>query len=173
MPDTSRSYEEEQFIIWNSTLGLRDFVTIGRIDDGGAWLEEPYDMVGPFSIETLETEGLISFAKCVVMSRLKWQEDQVRLRRESMARQQEAQKRIFEELNRSNRRKQRSNGTLVVSEKVHREVLELPAEGELDATCIKAAYRRLAKQAHPDVGGSHEHFVRITEARDILLECCD
>ncbi|WP_235840044.1 hypothetical protein [Derxia lacustris] len=28
----------------------------------------------------------------------------------------------------------------------------------------------MAQKAHPDVGGSHEQFLRITEARNALLE---
>ena len=31
------------------------------------------------------------------------------------------------------------------------------------------AFRRLAQKAHPDTGGSHELFIRITEARNALL----
>ena len=51
-----------------------------------------------------------------------------------------------------------------------RALLALPAEEILEVKQVKAAYRRLVKTAHPDVGGSHERFVQITEARDILLE---
>jgi hypothetical protein len=45
---------EEKWIIWNSSLGIRDFVTIDRVElycgDRVAWLEEPYEMVGPYVI---------------------------------------------------------------------------------------------------------------------------
>jgi malonyl CoA-acyl carrier protein transacylase len=36
---------------------------------------------------------------------------------------------------------------------------------------LSGLVRRIAKEAHPDVGGSHEQFVRISQARDALLEC--
>jgi curved DNA-binding protein CbpA len=34
---------------------------------------------------------------------------------------------------------------------------------------VKAAYRRLAFEAHPDRGGKTEDFVRLTNARDDAL----
>jgi curved DNA-binding protein CbpA len=34
---------------------------------------------------------------------------------------------------------------------------------------VLAAYRRRARTAHPDAGGSAEDFVRLAEARDWLL----
>ncbi len=43
-------------------------------------------------------------------------------------------------------------------------------EGALKPSEINAAFRRLAKTAHPDVGGSGEHYRRIAEARDVLLK---
>ena len=54
-------------------------------------------------------------------------------------------------------------------ERPHREALNLPINGQLEPSQIKTAYRRLAQKTHPDVGGSHELFVRITEARNALL----
>ena len=42
------------------------------------------------------------------------------------------------------------------------EILELPADATLDQ--VKAAYRRLAPQVHPDHGGSHELFRQVLEA---------
>ena len=167
--------EEEQWVIWNGTFGIRDFVTIERVEVGPegkmAWLEEPYDMVGPFSVDELETQGRIRFAECIVMSRERWREDQASLREAAIEKQRKAQQRIFEELNRSNKRKRRAAAYPGAhDEKAHRELLCLPAEGALNASEIKAAYRRVAKEAHPDVGGSHERFVEITQARDALLE---
>jgi hypothetical protein len=175
MHDSTHSAEEAQWIIWNSSLGIRDFVTVGRVEVGSngtkAWLEEPYDMVGPFSLDELETDGRISFAACTVMSRRRWQDDQAALRRESFEKRRKARERLFEELARANRRKRRHPGPLQqFSEQEHRELLCLPTDGALEPSQIKAAYRRLAKSAHPDVGGSHEQFVRITEARNALLE---
>ncbi len=172
MQDDERFMEEGQWIIWNGSLGIRDFVTIDRIEveSGGrcAWLEAPYDMVGPFSFDALEVSGEISFAACVVMSRQKWQENQRRLREEAYKKRLEAQERLFEELLRNNKRKRLH--TQHYHEKMHRELLELPVEGVLESSQIKAAYRRLAKRSHPDVGGTHELFVQITDARDALLE---
>jgi len=42
------------------------------------------------------------------------------------------------------------------------EILELPADATLEE--VKAAYRRLAAQVHPDRGGSHELFRLVCEA---------
>ncbi|WP_345974604.1 J domain-containing protein [Sulfurimonas sp. HSL3-7] len=169
------SEEEEQWVIWNDAYGICDTVTIARVEIGSdsrkAWLDEPYDMVGPFSLDELERGGRISFAACVVMSHQRWQEDQVALRRASLEKRREAQGRLFEELERANgRRRRRPNRFQQCNEKQHRELLELPADGTLEPSKIKAAFRRLAKKVHPDVGGSHDHFVQITEARDALLE---
>lgn len=168
-------WEEEQFIIWNSALGIRDFVTIDRVETGpegrNAWLEEPYEMVGPFDFDELEADGRIHFAACVVMTRQKWQDEQQQLRQEAFEKHREARERLYEELARANGRKRRKSAFEQYSEKKHRQLLELPVEGELEETQIKTAYRRMAKTAHPDVGGSHELFVKITEARDTLLEC--
>jgi len=167
--------EEEQWVIWNGSYGVCDAVAIGRVEVGPggreAWLDEPYDMVGPISLDELEASGRISFAACIVMSRRRWQDEQVELRRESFDKRREAQQQLFEELARANeRRSRRPSHIRQCDEKQHRELLELPLDGELEPSQIKAAYRRLAKKAHPDVGGSHEKFVRITEARNTLLE---
>jgi len=167
--------EEEQWVIWNDAYGICDTVNIAhvKVDSNGknAWLEEPYDMVGPFSLDELELRGKISFAECVVMSPQRWKEDQVELRRESYEKRRETQRRLFEELERANNRR-RVNPTHFQqrNEKQYRELLNLPIEGTLESSKIKAAYRRIAKKAHPDVGGSHEHFIQVAEARDALLE---
>ncbi|MEJ2467841.1 MAG: J domain-containing protein [Campylobacterales bacterium] len=172
----NNSWEDEQWIIWNGALGLRDFVMIDRVEvESGsrlAWLEEPYDMVGPFSFDELEATGKISFAACIVMSRRRWQADQAQLRQQAFEKLRKAQEELFEELARRNKYKQRHGSPFQqFNEQEQRELLELPVDGALEVSQIKAAYRRLAKKAHPDVGGSHELFVRITEARNALLEC--
>lgn len=166
--------DEEQFVIWNGSFGVADTVTIGRVelnnDSKEAWLEEPYGMVGPFSFDTLYGEGVISFAKCIVMTKAKWREEQDRLREESLEKRAKAQREMFEELNRANARRQRGMGMGGIDERAMRELLCLPMDGHLEVTQIKAAYKKVAKTAHPDVGGSHEVFVEIAQARDTLVE---
>lgn len=49
-----------------------------------------------------------------------------------------------------------------------REVLGI--KGPCDDTAIKAAYRNLAKTAHPDKGGSKEQMAILARARDEALE---
>lgn len=150
--------DKEQWVIWNGSLGVLDLVTIGRIENGeagrSAHLGAPYDIVGPFSLDELETMGRIAFGECLVMSRQRWQEDQVDLRIEA----------------RRKRRAFLSQLGLDDDDSEHREVLNLPMEGALEPSEINAAFRRLAKTAHPDAGGSNEHYRRIADARDALLE---
>ena len=92
--------EDVEWIIWNSAIGIRDFVTIGQVDtqENVAWLESPYQMVGPFSIEELMVQGAISFAECVVMSRQKWNDERESLLAVSMRKRRKAQQEFFEEL---------------------------------------------------------------------------
>jgi hypothetical protein len=40
---------------------------------------------------------------------------------------------------------------------------------KLAIALINAGYKALAKEHHPDIGGSHETMVRLTELRDALL----
>ncbi|MDU1670293.1 MAG: hypothetical protein E6833_29365 [Bradyrhizobium sp.] len=54
-----------------------------------------------------------------------------------------------------------------------RTILELPLQGSLTTSDIKTAFRRLAKSAHPDAGGSSELYRRISEARAALLARLD
>ncbi len=150
--------EKEEWVVWNGSLGILDSVTIGRIEDGEggrrAFLAPPYGVVGPFSLDELETLGRIAFGECLVMSRRRWREDQVDLRREARERRRAFLfQRNFDD-----------------DDQEHREVLNLPMEGALKPSEINAAFRRLAKTAHPDAGGSDEHYRRITDARDALLD---
>lgn len=175
MNDTVWPSDEEEWVIWNGAHGLVTMVTIGQIEVGtdgrNAWLDEPFDMVGPFSLDELETQGRIAFAACIVMSRQRWQDDQVELRRESLEIRRATEQRINEKFERlygghgwhQDKRKP-------FDERQHRETLNLPIDGKLESSQIKAAFRRLAQKAHPDAGGSNEQFVRITEARNALLE---
>jgi hypothetical protein len=147
--------DKQEWVIWNGSLGVLDMVTIGRIEDGeggrNAFLAAPYSVVGPFSLDELEANGRISFGACLVMSRLRWQEDQAELRREGQAKRRAM---LFRDLD----------------EEEHRETLNLPIEGILHASDINSAFRRLAKTAHPDAGGSNEDYRRIADARDALLK---
>lgn len=150
--------DREQWVIWNGSLGFVDMATIGHVEDGesgrSAFLAPPYDVVGPLSLEELETRGRIAFGECLVMSRQRWQEDQADLRFEA---QKKRRAFLFQ-----------PNFDDDAGE--HREVLNLPVEGALKPSEINAAFRRLAKTAHPDAGGSGEHYRRIAEARDVLLK---
>lgn len=161
--------EDVEWIIWNSAIGIHDFVTIGHINDeeSVAWLESPYQMVGPFSIKELLAQGQISFAECVVMSKQKWQEERESLLTISMMRRRKAQQEFFEELEKQNKRRQHNH---TYELEAYRTVLGLPISGTLEITQIKSAYRKAAKKAHPDAGGTQEMFLRVKEAHDTLLE---
>ena len=156
MTDTGFS-GAEQWVVWNGSLGVLDMVSIGRVeaDAGGrqAWLDAPYGVVGPFSLDELEQTGRIAFGACFVMSRRRWQEDQVELRMAA----QKARRALMAMFDGED-------------DSPHREALGLPPDGRLDAAEINAAFRRRAKTAHPDAGGSDADYRRIAEARDALLE---
>lgn len=167
------------WVIWNGLLGALDTVSIGKIEvgeDGArmAHLRAPYEMAGPFSLEELETRGFVQFAACVVMSRQHWREFQVELRREAQAKRRKFSERSNVHQGRSSggneyrRRGSRAELSLV-QERQYRRLLGLPQELAPSRVAINSAFRRLAKSAHPDGGGSHEAFVRLTEARDVLL----
>lgn len=165
----------DEWVIWNGGYGLVATVALGRVEVDGngrnAWLDEPFDMVGPFNLDELEAHGKIAFAACIVMSRWRWQEDQAVLRYESMNRLRTEQQRMHDEFARYAGRPRGFLGKRQsVDEQEYRAVLNLPAGGKLERSQVNAAFRRLAQKAHPDVGGSHEQFVRITKARTVLLE---
>lgn len=149
--------DKEEWVVWNGSLGILDKVTIGHIEDGAsgrsAFLAPPYGVVGPFSLDELEARGRIAFGACLVMSRQKWQEDQVDLRLEARKKRRAF---LFQ--------------PDFDDDQEHREVLNLPMEGALKPSEINAAFRRLAKTAHPDAGGADEDYRRIAEARDSLLQ---
>jgi len=175
MHDRLAFMDEDEWVIWNAAHGLVTTVTIGQFENsaGGriAWLDEPFDMVGPFNLDELETQGRIAFAACIVMSRQRWQDDQVVLRRESLKLRRAEQQRINEEFSRYSSNCSGDQDRRKPSEaQQHRQTLKLPVDGKLEPRQINAAFRRLAQKAHPDVGGSQEQFVRISEARNALLE---
>ncbi|MDU3046293.1 MAG: J domain-containing protein, partial [Bradyrhizobium sp.] len=61
-----------EWVIWNGSIGIVDSVRLGPVNDGAAGrrvsLAPPYDVVGPFSLDELETQGRIAFGACLVMS---------------------------------------------------------------------------------------------------------
>jgi hypothetical protein len=150
--------DEEEWVIWNGSMAVLDTARIGRVEDGEggrrAHLAPPYDAVGPFSLDELETRGRIAFGSCLVMSRLRWREDQVELRLEA----------------RERRRAFLAQARIGADDREHRGILQLPMDGALEPAQIKAAFRRLAKTAHPDAGGSDEQYRRVAAARDALLQ---
>ena len=150
--------DKEEWFVWNGSLGILDAVTIGAttLSEGGrrAFLAPPYDVVGPFNLDELETRGRIAFGACLVMSRQRWRQDQAELRREGL----EQRRAILLRLDFGN------------GDREPREILDLPMDGALMPSDINAAFRRLAKTAHPDAGGSDEDYRRIAQARDALLE---
>jgi hypothetical protein len=148
--------ENEDWVVWNGEMGILDTVKIGLIEEGEggrtACLAPPYSVVGPFNLDELEAKGRIAFGACLVMSRLRWQEDQDDLRLAALERRRAA---LFK--------------LSFNDDQEYRELLDLPMEGELKTAEINSAFRRAAKIAHPDVGGSDEDYRAITEARDKLL----
>ena len=148
--------DKEGWVVYNGSLGIADKVTIGFIEDGeggrSACLAPPYDAVGPFSLDELEAQGRVAFGACLVLSLSKWRELQDQLRLEALEKRRAMMLRQ------------------AYDDQEDREILHLPMEGELTAAEINAAFRQLAKIAHPDAGGSDEDYCRITEARDALLE---
>jgi hypothetical protein len=148
----------EQVVVWNGSMGVLDMATLGRIEDGEggrvAYLAPPYEVVGPFNLDELEAQGRIAFGACLVMSRQRWQEDQVELRIEA----RERRRALFAQFEDGN------------DQREHRKALDLPVDGSLKPSEINAAFRKIAKSAHPDAGGRDEDYHRIVEARDALLE---
>jgi hypothetical protein len=167
--------DEEQWVIWNGGSGIVVMATIGHVEVGegsrSAWMASPFDMLGPFDLDELEAAGRITFAACMVMSRLRWQEDQMALRQEAHAKRRAAHAQWEQAQTRFGEGRWRRGGMgRPIDEVQHREALHLPTEGQLEPAEIKRAFRRLAQKVHPDVGGSQEQFVRITKARNALLE---
>ncbi|WP_035646134.1 molecular chaperone DnaJ [Bradyrhizobium sp. ORS 285] len=145
------------WVIWNGSMGIVDTVRLGPVSDGATGrlvsLAPPYEVVGPFSLDALEAEGRIAFGACLVMSQQRWREDQDGLRIAARA----ARRALLDLFTRDE------------DDEAHRALLELPLQGRLTATEINAGFRRLAKSAHPDAGGSNELYRRISEAREALL----
>jgi hypothetical protein len=65
----------------------------------------------------------------------------------------------------------RENGPkLLTSEERYRQMLGLPRGSRLSAPEIHQAYKRAAKTAHPDAGGSAQKFLELSAARDALIK---
>jgi hypothetical protein len=55
-------------------------------------------------------------------------------------------------------------------EQRHRQLLGLPFDRRLSSAEIHRAYKRAAKTAHPDAGGSAQQFLELSAARDALMK---
>jgi hypothetical protein len=55
-------------------------------------------------------------------------------------------------------------------EECYRQLLELPLERRLSGAEIHRAWKRAAKRAHPDAGGSAQQFLELSAARDALMK---
>lgn len=173
--DLIEQYLEEEFIIWNEILGIRDFVTIGEViqEDNKIkiFLDDPYDMVGPLDLKELLSNQEISFEACVVMTKENWYHHKEHLQQQAFKKQQKIQREFQEKLRKKNQNKQQQFNTKNQhSEKEYRKLLSLPIEGTLTITQIKTAYKKTAKSTHPDTGGDHNQFVLINEAKEILIQ---
>ena len=159
---TQSTAGKQHFVIWNGSLGMVVQVTLGHVEHcaGGpeAFLESPFDFVGPLNLDELRARGRLAFGACLILTLDSWRQDQADLRRDAHQRRRVHSHRTPLSFQREAR-----------DHRQDRAVLRLPLEGTLQASEIKAAFRRLAKTAHPDVGGSSELFQGITRARDALL----
>jgi hypothetical protein len=59
---------------------------------------------------------------------------------------------------------------LLTSEERYRQMLGLPQGPRLSAPEIHGAWKRAAKTAHPDAGGSAQKFLELSAARDALIK---
>ena len=55
-------------------------------------------------------------------------------------------------------------------EERYRQMLGLPLDRRLSGDDIHQAYKRAAKRAHPDAGGSAREFLELSAARDALMK---
>jgi hypothetical protein len=55
-------------------------------------------------------------------------------------------------------------------EECYRQLLGLPLGRRLSGAEIHRAYKRVAKRAHPDTGGSAREFLELSAARDALMK---
>jgi hypothetical protein len=60
--------------------------------------------------------------------------------------------------------------TVLSPEQRYRQMLGLPIDGSLSAPEIHQAWKRTAKAAHPDAGGSAREFLELSAAREALMK---
>jgi hypothetical protein len=66
--------------------------------------------------------------------------------------------------------KRQTAAKLPTPEECYRQLLGLPLGRRLSGAEIHRAYKRVAKRAHPDAGGSAREFLELSAARDALMK---
>ncbi|HEV3500216.1 MAG TPA: hypothetical protein VGZ92_07810 [Bradyrhizobium sp.] len=66
--------------------------------------------------------------------------------------------------------KRQTAARLPTPEECYRQLLGLPLGRRLSGAEIHRAYKRVAKRAHPDAGGSAREFLELSAARDALMK---
>ena len=66
--------------------------------------------------------------------------------------------------------KRQTLSRLPAPEECYRQLLGLPLGRRLSGVEIHRAYKRVAKRAHPDAGGSARQFQELSAARDALMK---
>ena len=66
--------------------------------------------------------------------------------------------------------KRQTLSKLPTPEEYYRQLLGLPLGRRLSGLEIHRAYKRVAKRAHPDAGGSAREFLELSAARDALMK---
>ena len=66
--------------------------------------------------------------------------------------------------------KRQTLSKLPTPEECYRQLLGLPLGRRLSGVEIHRAYKRVAKRAHPDAGGSAREFLELSAARDALMK---
>jgi hypothetical protein len=147
--------DDQEYFVWNRFHGVGDAAKIETIEQAKhghkARMAEPFgSKMGWFSYEDLIRAGRAESQGFTVYTWERWQADR------------------HSEMERHSKRK---FTTWPEADNVeHRKVLGLPASGPLLTAEIERACRRLAKQAHPDAGGTSEEFRRLIIARDALIK---
>ena len=59
---------------------------------------------------------------------------------------------------------------MLTPEERYRQMLGLPLGRQLSGAEIHRAFKRAAKTAHPDGGGSAQEFLQLSAARDALIK---